>query len=136
MPGSGRDLLLLGGAEQLDHALVLLGGVLHLVLHQGGAASVGHGLNEHLALLDLPHFLWFNATDLIGNVLQEEHTTFVATEPGPGGYSRNWLTCSRVLREGRAGLRGAFGGWCPSALGEQEDILHPSLYPALLGQAC
>lgn len=67
-----HDLLLLGSAEQLDHAVVLLVGILHLVLYQGGAAGVGHRFNEDLTLLDLPRFLRLNATDLIGDVLQEE----------------------------------------------------------------
>ena len=74
MPGSSHDLshdlLLLGSAEQLDHAVVLLVGILHLVLYQGSAAGVRHGFDEGLALLGLPRFLRFDATDLIGDVLQ------------------------------------------------------------------
>lgn len=66
----GCDLLLLGSAQQLDHALVLLVGVLHLVLYQGSAAGVGHRFDEDLTLLDLPCFLGFNAPDLVGDVLQ------------------------------------------------------------------
>lgn len=72
MPGSSHDLLLLGGTEQLDHTVVLLVGILHLVLYQGSTASVRHGFDEDLALLDLPCFLRFNATDFIGDVLQQE----------------------------------------------------------------
>lgn len=68
--GLSHDLLLLGSTEQLNHAVVLLVGVLHLVLHQRGTASVGYGLNEGLAVLDLPHFLWFDATHFIGYVLR------------------------------------------------------------------
>lgn len=70
MPDLSHDLLLLGSAEQLNHAVVLLVGILHLVLHQGGTAGVWHGFDEDLALLDLPCFLGFNATDLVGDVLQ------------------------------------------------------------------
>lgn len=65
-----HDLLFLGSAEQLNHTVVLLVGILHLVLHQSGTASVRHGFDEDLALLDLPCFLGFNATDLVGDVLQ------------------------------------------------------------------
>lgn len=70
MPGLSHDLLLLGSTEQLDYTVVLLVGVLHLVLYQGSAASVRHRFDEDLALLDLPHLLRFNATDLIGDILQ------------------------------------------------------------------
>lgn len=65
-----KHLLLLSSIEQLGDPVVLVVGLLYFAFHQGGTAGLRHRLDEGFTFLDLACFLWLNATDLIGDILQ------------------------------------------------------------------
>lgn len=68
--GKKKHLLLLSSIEKLGDPVVLVVGLLYFAFHQVGTAGLGHRLDEGFTFLDLACFLWLNATDLIGDILQ------------------------------------------------------------------